>query len=325
MPLVFQCALSSPRAAEVTAVWRPNRQPRRLVHQVLSEERNRTVNHQWLSQRMFCASLAVLLLAGCGGTQAVPTAIPIHVPPTPTPLPPTPTSAPVPLTPTSILLATGTDESEVEITYICNEGFLITSASGKKVLVDALFVGLPGYGIIPPEQLTLMKKALPPFDEIDLILTTHDHEDHFDADVVLSHLKNDPQAVFVSTEQAVDHLRVLSGFDEVQDRVRAIRLGEGERTQLTLNGIGLEIVYLRHVHNLGFLVTVDGKRLFHMGDSSMSLDQIQEVYQLAKEEIDVAFVPDWYSAETIKAELGAKHVILMHAPYHKPMQKWIVR
>jgi protease I len=42
------------------------------------------VNRQKLRQAMICLSLVVLLLAGCGGLQAEPTAVPTPVPPKPT-------------------------------------------------------------------------------------------------------------------------------------------------------------------------------------------------------------------------------------------------
>jgi protease I len=42
------------------------------------------MDHQQLRKSMICLSLVVLLLAGCGGVQAEPTAAPTPVPPTPT-------------------------------------------------------------------------------------------------------------------------------------------------------------------------------------------------------------------------------------------------
>ena len=44
------------------------------------------MNRQQLRQSMICLSLVVLLLAGCGGVQAGPTAVPTPVPPIPTPV-----------------------------------------------------------------------------------------------------------------------------------------------------------------------------------------------------------------------------------------------
>jgi hypothetical protein len=76
------------------------------------EERSRTMSSAKLLQPMLGLSLVVLLLAGCGGAQAVPTATPVPPTalPTPTPVPPTatPTQTPVPPTATPLPPPTAT-------------------------------------------------------------------------------------------------------------------------------------------------------------------------------------------------------------------------
>jgi hypothetical protein len=57
----------------------------------MGEERSRTVSNGKRSLQLFGLALAVLLLAGCGGAQAVPTETPVPPTATPTPVPPTAT------------------------------------------------------------------------------------------------------------------------------------------------------------------------------------------------------------------------------------------
>ncbi|MCP4653821.1 MAG: MBL fold metallo-hydrolase, partial [bacterium] len=79
-----------------------------------------------------------------------------------------------------------------------NEGVLIETG-GKKILVDALFrEPNPAYAAPPKEVLEKLETAQPPFDDVDLILATHNHGDHFDARSVVRHLRHNPRAVFLA-------------------------------------------------------------------------------------------------------------------------------
>ena len=70
----------------------------------------------------------------------------------------------------------------LEITYIANEGVLIAAGDGQ-VLIDGLHRPYyPMYAVLPPAQRDLIETARPPFDEIDVILVSHVHRDHFHAE-----------------------------------------------------------------------------------------------------------------------------------------------
>lgn len=223
--------------------------------------------------------------------------------------------------PRNTVILSQTTPEEIEITFIGNDGFLIASAE-KKILVDALWDAAFSDGV-PREAKSLMEQALPPFDNVDLALTTHDHADHYDASVTGTHLVNNPNAIFVSTEEAVESLESsLPEFDAIQDRVKTVQPEEGERIQLTLNGIDIEVLNLPHgpdaaVRNNAYLFTIGGLRMFHTGDLVVTFEEIQE-YALFNDEIDVAFVPYFlltYGGEDERIVLEgikAKRVIPMH-------------
>lgn len=240
-------------------------------------------------------------------------------------------------------------ESGVVITYIGNEGFLIAGGE-TRILVDALH----RYKM-PPTYIRLMENALPPFDGIDLVLVTHSHHDHFDPLTAGRHLVNNPQAILVSTEETVDKLRsVFPGFHEIQERIRGVQLEEGSSMQATVNDIEVEMMYLPHSGspNLGFLFSVEGIRLFHMGDSEETSLSYFQAYQLPGKEIDVVFIPYWYLTEdeayshSIVVEgIQAKQVVPMHFDeansgimlrrirpdfpqavlFHTKMASWVIR
>ncbi len=214
-------------------------------------------------------------------------------------------------------------EAGVEITYTGNEGFLI-AAAGKKILIDAVYrKGVPGYVVMPEERQMKIEEGQPPFDGVDLILATHSHPDHFDADAVTSLLQSNPDAFFVSTEQAVKKLQQTTAWTQVSQRALGFAPKEGKRIQLRLNGIELELLKLHHgrevpAQNLGFLIWLGEKKLLHVGDTEASLADF-EIYNLQDDRIDIAFIPFWYLTDPdrkkiISAGINPKRIVAMHIP-----------
>lgn len=92
--------------------------------------------------------------------------------------------SPAPLAPETAG-ATPANAATIEITYIANEGVLISSGD-KQVLLDGLHREYgPEYAFLPPAQREKIETAQAPFDEIDLILLSHLHLDHFETVVAV--------------------------------------------------------------------------------------------------------------------------------------------
>jgi L-ascorbate metabolism protein UlaG (beta-lactamase superfamily) len=239
-------------------------------------------------------------------TPLPPTSTP---PPTDTPLPPTPTSP----APTATPIASSTFDG-ARVTFVHTAGFLIT-VGDKRILIDALYAGYPE-AILKP-----VVYGYPPFDGVDLILATHEHGDHFSADLTLRYMTEHPETVFLSSQSAVD--QVLAAGSGMRDRVIPIELESRESEQIAVDGIDLEIFYLSHgvpgLLNLGFLITVDGTRFFHTGDIDPGIVTASylQSYGLPDKGIDVAFVPDFYlTMEEYHAHvlegIQARYLIPMH-------------
>jgi len=309
-----------------------------------------------MSSRVRVTALVLILsilLTGCGApeptvTPVPPSATPIAAAPTQTPLPPTdtappPTDTPVPPTatlapPTATTTPSPTQAPEpaepaptwtpiasstydgVRVTHVFSAGYLIT-VGDKRILIDALYLGHPE-GILKP-----VVYAQPPFDGVDLILATHEHGDHFSPELVGRYMRENPHTLFVSTGSAVDQL--IAQDSGLRDRAIAIELGKGEREQIDVEGIDLEAIYLSHgvpgLLNLGFIITVDGTKLFHTGDLSPDAVHVSYLqnYGLPEEQIDVAFVPyfllttEEYHAH-VSEGIQPRYVIPMHYAYQDP-------
>ncbi len=234
-------------------------------------------------------------------------------------------------------LATGfapvfSESRSVDITYVANEGFLITAGSDK-VLIDALFSEGFGTYLTPSRSARgKLKKASPPFDGVDLILVTHAHGDHVDARMVLAHLANNPGATCVAPQQAVDKMKELDNFDALVTQVEAVTPERGKVISKPIGGIELEVYGMRHapylengvdrhrdVQNLGYLVTVGGVRVFHAGDAVFDLDDAFIASTgIGDGRIDVLFIKSYDLSENtqhlVNEVFKPALVVGMHAP-----------
>ena len=136
---------------------------------------------------------------------------------------------------------------------------------------------------IATDRLTLM---IDPFEiagdrKADIILVTHAHYDHCSVDDITKVIK--PATVIVTEPESA---RKLTG--RCQD-IRVVKPGDS----LTVSGVTIEAVPAYNVNKsfhprdknwLGFVVTIDGVRVYHAGDT----DLIPEMSDL---DVDIALLP----------------------------------
>jgi L-ascorbate metabolism protein UlaG (beta-lactamase superfamily) len=232
------------------------------------------------------------------------------------------------------------------IVYIANEGVMVVAA-GKTVLVDALFRdGVSGYETINSSIREAMERSIGAFGGVELVLASHHHPDHFDAEAVLNHLRNNPVARFVSTTQTIARLAAASGGGAgdpagvsgagvdatVLERVAGVWPEEGRDTVLSFDDIELRVLNLHHgrdfdppVENLGLLVSLGGFRALHVGDTEAGVEDFAP-YRLADEGIHLAFLPYWKllgdEGVGLLREIGAHGVVAIHVPTAGAPTSW---
>ncbi len=220
------------------------------------------------------------------------------------------------------------------LTYIANEGFLITGAD-EKVLIDAAFT--EGFGRLPTpseDDLQKMRSAAPPFDDLTAILVTHRDPDHLDPAVVVQHLLHDPGCVMIGPAQVAERVRGVPGYEEVKNRVREVpRVPAPARH--TVGGHTFLSVLLEHMggdgsappesHNVGHVFTVGGLKFLHTGDTGADDVEAFRRARLAEEKIDVAIVHwaflsgAWVKpARTVFEELEPAAILLDHLRLQAP-------
>lgn len=240
----------------------------------------------------------------------------------------------------SLSFGSAAADPPAQVTSIANEGFLIEVGT-RKILIDAIFDDRSiAYAHVPDEEtLALMQASEAPFDDIDLVLVTHSHRDHFSVVPMLEHLKGSPSGVLIGPPQVVDTLRTVEPeFEDMGISVREVDLDLFESEDLDAGGIQVRAIRLRHsafmetdeetgeqvdrharVENLIFLVEFKGLTMLHVGDAVLSQNpELFEEEGFEKKKIDIVFLEffDW-SDETksiLDQWMTPDHVVFMHLP-----------
>ncbi|MBS3061140.1 MAG: metal-dependent hydrolase [Candidatus Diapherotrites archaeon] len=152
--------------------------------------------------------------------------------------------------------------------------FFKLSFRGKNVLIDP-FVGKTN-GTIDFSCLETPKVKDSDLKDIDLVLITHEHFDHFDPELI-KRIVLENNACLVCHESLVQQLELPKRF------VHAISTGE----HVSLRGVDIVATDAHHpkaFYPMGYLVSGNGHTVFHAGDTDL-LDDFSKI------KADVALLP----------------------------------
>ncbi|MGS2719134.1 MBL fold metallo-hydrolase [Paraglaciecola aestuariivivens] len=224
-----------------------------------------------------------------------------------------------------------------EAKYLANEAVLATFGD-TKVLFDPFFHESFGtYQLVPEHIKQAILAGTPPFDDIDAIVISHAHDDHFAADEVLNYLKKFSKTKLIAPQQAVDQLFNLESGHSVANQITAVDLAfEQKPISIEQGGLTFEALRIPHagwparaeVENLVFRVTLTKPEsqltVMHLGDADVDDSHyLKHKAHWQKRLSHTAFVPYWffYSAEgrDILAEiLNIEKSIGVHVPVKIP-------
>jgi L-ascorbate metabolism protein UlaG (beta-lactamase superfamily) len=222
-------------------------------------------------------------------------------------------------------------QSTLDVTFIANCGFLLTDGN-HKVLIDAIFSEGSGMFTTPPDEILLKERdAEEPFNNIDILLSTHYHADHINADYEAEHLLNDTLSRWLGPPQVYDLLTETNNFDEIQERLFPLLPETGEKIDTALNLFSFRVLRLVHynnpeniIQNLGFIFTLGNINIFHPGDGFLNDTTEITNLDLATDSIDLLFLSyrvldnnfDNLGRKIINY-LHPKAMILMHIPLNQ--------
>jgi len=221
----------------------------------------------------------------------------------------------------------------IEVTYIANQGVLIAAGS-TQVLIDGLHREYrSSYPFLPEPYREQFETARPPFNEIDVILVSHAHRDHFHPESVARYLSYNTATTLVSSEQVVGELQARKDYPAIASRVKTITPPLTQRVATVAAGVPIEVLGVGHgrtgrhatVQNLGHVVKLGGKTLLHLGDASTDDEEVFDALNLEEAAIDIAFLPVWFltsddGAAIVRQHIRPKHIVAVHMPAENPQR-----
>ncbi|HET9439198.1 MAG TPA: MBL fold metallo-hydrolase [Longimicrobiales bacterium] len=210
----------------------------------------------------------------------------------------------------------------VTVTFLANEGVLLT-AGGRKVLIDALFEKYKtGFALPADSTRSALAGARAPFNDVDAVLFTHYHGDHFHPAPVAAHMRANARATLLTSQQVIDSLHGrLSAGEPIANRFRARSMAPGAKRREIVNGIRIDVLGLPHggrpdVQHLGFIVELGGRRVLHLGDADFNA-QTFAALRLDTMRIDVALVPEWalldgQSRQIVQRWIRPRQIVAIH-------------
>ncbi len=223
-------------------------------------------------------------------------------------------------------------DSETSVTYLGNEALLFSN-NNEKVLFDPFFHNDYGsYQLVPEDIRKAIFSNQAPYDEIDLIVISHAHGDHFAADDLASYLKANASVTLLAPNQAVE--KVVELESEITKQITSLELEYGDQpVNSKIGDITIDSVRIPHagwpqrkeISNLVHRVTLsDGKTIIHMGDADPNDEHFKPlISHWQKQQSDIAFPPFWFFISEqgpmiLKERINSKESIGVHVPIDVP-------
>ena len=211
---------------------------------------------------------------------------------------------------------------EAGVQYVANAGVRV-DVEGRRFLIDAVFRdGIAPYATPRPEARTHLEAARGEYADVDAVLVTHWHEDHFDAKAVAAHLVNNPRAVLISSPEVVSRVHAQAPALPA-DRLRGLAPEPGGVARTEVAGVTVHVLRVRHnptrrlpEQHVAFLVGTHTPVL-HVGDADPAADNFAALDSLPP--VAHAVLPFWYvlddaSRAMVASAIRPRHIVAVHVP-----------
>ncbi len=208
----------------------------------------------------------------------------------------------------------------VSVTYIANDGYIFSDGT-HKVAVDCMFYLKYGGWHSPDKK---MKEKIvngeKPFDNIDAIIVTHAHGDHYDADMVAKYMSKF-ETTLIAPPQAISRLKKSQLFIPGKGTILAAPGDFHQSREFKVKKLKIAAQTLRHVgknkptQNMAVFVSFEDLTIMHAGDA-----KLDDLYEAKFPKTDIVMLSYWQGfdnemMEKINKNIKAKVVIFKHSPY----------
>lgn len=174
----------------------------------------------------------------------------------------------------------------VALSWLGQAGFLLRGSSGEVLMIDPYLSddAEESHGLTRVVRAPVSAEMIEP----DFLLVTHHHVDHLDPSTV-RHYGKLGSVTLVAAPETARRARELLGW-----RGPCIELAAGESTRLV--NVALEATWTRHGpdgealgpdESIGFVITLEGMRLWHAGDTEYDA----RLHRGCPRALDVALLP----------------------------------
>ena len=162
------------------------------------------------------------------------------------------------------------------------------------------------------------------FQGLDALLITHEHSDHFSAELTLRALNENKALQVISTQAVTGALRKAEKDEEIMSRVWTMHPNLNKSLHMNIRGVNIEACSMAHdsyentaSENLMFLFSLNGKTFLHVGDAKADSDAFGQL-ECLKRKIDVMFVPFTYvgtaDGRKVISDLKPLKLVVVHLP-----------
>jgi L-ascorbate metabolism protein UlaG (beta-lactamase superfamily) len=214
------------------------------------------------------------------------------------------------------------EQSDNYVMLTANAGVLVCY-QGKKILIDALHDRYTNrFSSVPDALLEEIAEGKGVFSDIDLMVYTHDHPDHYSERWTRRFLQYHPQTI------------LLSPIGDFAGRENVRTLMQNEE-HFWFDGIKVDCRRLLHdgheyagIPNYGYIFGIDGYHTLTLGDATFDRKQIGEFVN--GRTIDLAlmnfpFVTLSRGREIVTGTIHPKKVIADHLPYEEKDSEGYIR